>query len=250
MENQEPVSTDAPRKSSKGKIIALGIILAFVVLIPLVVIAVKKKNTAESRLEAYSNGRSLADAVQRLHKDYRRLPFNLVHKETGDVLLSWRFQLLSYTGAAHVAGNSNPDAAWNSSDHYGGTEMRAEVLRSPLGAGAPDPITHFVCVVDPKSPMSGDKMTLEDVENRDGKSNTGLFLEFPKSDIHWAEPRDLTLAEAIDAINNSPASDGTVVAMADGSAIVVPKTASVDDITKLFLLDNGSPTADWLTSKN
>lgn len=250
METQEPNSTGATRKASKGKIIAFGSFLALAVLIPLVIIAVIKKNAAESRFEAYTNGRSLAAALQRHHETFRRLPFNRVDAETGDVLLSWRLQLISFAGADHVAGNTQPTVAWNSPDQSSGIDMRVETLRSPLGANAPDTITHFVCVLDPDSPMSGDKVSLNDIETRDGKSNTGLFMEFPASNIHWAEPRDLTLAEAIDAIRNSPASDGTVVAMADGRAIVVPKDASADDIKKLFLLDNGSPSADWLMSKH
>ncbi len=249
MENQESDSVGTSRKSSKGKIIALAVVIVLAVLISGVVLSVIKKNEMESRFQAYNNGRSLAGAIQQQHNAYRRLPYNRVDKESGDLLLSWRLQLLPYVRAANLADITNPDVAWDSADHFGGINERVEALRSPLGASAADPVTHFVCVVDPKSPMSFEKMTLEEVENRDGKSNTGLFLEFPNSDIHWAEPRDITLAEVIEVIQNSPAPDGTVVSMADGRAIVVPKSATVDDITKLFLLDNGSPTADWLTAK-
>ena len=184
-----------------------------------------------------------------IRDSYRRLPYNRIDKESGELLLSWRLELLPFVRAANLAEITNRDVAWDSEEHFGGINRRVDALRSPLGASAADSITHFVCVVDPKSPMSGEKTTLEDIENRDGKSGTGLFLEFPNSDIHWAEPRDLTLAEAIKVIKNSPAPDGTVVSMADGRAIVVPKSATDDDITKLFLLDNGSPAADWATPK-
>ena len=249
MENQESDSASAPQKSSKGKIIALVVVIALAVLISLVVLSVMKKNEMESRFQAYSNGRNLAGAVQQQHGAYRRLPYNRIDKESGELLLSWRLQLLPFVRAANLAESTNRDVAWDSEEHFGGINRRVDALRSPLGASAADSITHFVCVVDPKSPMSGEKTTLEDIENRDGKSGTGLFLEFPNSDIHWAEPRDLTLAEAIKVIKNSPAPDGTVVSMADGRAIVVPKSATDDDITKLFLLDNGSPAADWATPK-
>ena len=50
-------------------------------------------------------------------------------------------------------------------------------------------------------------------------------------------------------VKNPTYASGTVVGMADGKPMVIPKTASEEDLTKLFLLDNGAPEGDWWKSK-
>ena len=133
MKNQESDLVGKPQKSSSGKIIALAAI-ALAVLISVVVLSVIKKNEFESRFQAYSNGRNLAGALQQQHKAFRRLPFNRVDKESGEALLSWRHQLLPFSGAANVADCTMPDLAWDSAGHVEGFNSRVEALRSPLGA--------------------------------------------------------------------------------------------------------------------
>ena len=75
------------------------------------------------------------------------------------------------------------------------------------------------------------------------------FIEYPASDINWAGPRDVSLAEATDIIQQSKA-PSTVVGMADGTAVFVPKSATDDDIAKLFLSGNGAPQGSWWTERS
>ena len=241
------------KKMSIGRLAAMVIgtfvtlfILGVLVLLP----AVRQKNRAEAREVARSHCRDLVSAVNRHHKMFRRLPSNRVDDNDNEIQ-SWRIELLYFLGERNVSDMIDPNGAWDGDSHF----MREEdlivtkslvpVFQSPRGLDASPHLTHFVAVTDPDSPMSGERVKLEMVEQRDGKSNTALFLEYPSSDIYWAEPRDVTLSKATEIIQNSQAPFGTVVALADGNSIVVPNTASKEDIARLFLLDNGAPEGSW-----
>lgn len=212
--------------------------------------AVFFKGQAEQRELARSNAKELGRAIKSHSKTFVRLPSNRI-AEDGTPLLSWRWELLSFAGNGMLADSIDYTKSWKDQDmvimkDQVAAKMRVPNMQSPRGKNQEDPITHFVCVTDEASPMASGKTKLTDVEARDGAGGTAIFLEYHDSDIEWIEPRDITLQQAIAAIQSSDAPGGTVVGMADGRAILVPKSASKEDLEKLFLLDNGVPNADWI----
>lgn len=251
----ETPSDGLPESASfgKGRLIAIGVGLLCLLFIVLVFNSVVQRNRAFARQEALSKGKHLALGIQNYHKANMKLPSNRVD-DAGSDIQSWRVSVLPWIGQSNLYSAIEPLAPWDSTDHMAFNDATAThrvvpVFQSPQGVDTVSPLTHFVSITDQASPMAAESMTLEMVATRDGKSNTALFVEFPDSDINWAEPRDVTLAEAIDIIKNSEVPLGTVVAMADGDVILVPNTASKEDLTKLFLLDNGQPEGNWWNEK-
>ena len=236
---------DAPQSSNSIMIAIIGIVallaIGAIIFFVFVVGAVGGAREVEATM---IKAKGMGNAVSVHQRTFMRLPFNTVD-DNGKLLVSWRHQLLCFMGQQQITDYVNASAAWDDPSNAEGVGKQAPDLISPRGKNRDGAISHFVCVTDESSPMSGVKVTLDDVEARDGKTNTALFLEFIDSDIKWAEPRDLTLAQAIQAIQSNP-NGKTVVVLADGRVIFVPTTATKEDLEKLFLMDNGAPTAEWM----
>lgn len=105
---------------STGRLVAfvVGIVLLLGVLCVLILIpVVRQKNRALAREQARSNCRELVSAVQRQHKDFNRLPTNTVDAD-GNALLSWRYELLFYSGHQMVGDRFDRSLPWNSKGHH------------------------------------------------------------------------------------------------------------------------------------
>ena len=117
-------------------------------------------------------------------------------------------------------------------------------------------MTNYVAVTGPGTVWSADHNTqLDDIT--DGPENTILLIEITDSDIHWMEPRDITLEEAIgktsDDMAQVPTSkhyyEGTYffkdipivghVVMADGSVRTLYNRPSAEDLAALLSIDGG-----------
>ena len=68
---------------------------------------------------------------------------------------------------------------------------------------------------------------------------TAVILELPKSSIQWGEPKDISIEEAIDVIQNQNMPGGLFVGMADGSVDRVESDMTKDAIQKLFNCSDG-----------
>ena len=104
------------------------------------------------------------------------------------------------------------------------------------------PVTAFVAVVGPDTLIRpGTPIRRRDVT--DGLSNTAFLLELRQSNIGWAEPRDVSMEEAIKLIQSCPDLTGLTIAMGDGSVRQISPSTPAEAIVKLFNCSDGS--ADW-----
>ena len=87
----------------------------------------------------------------------------------------------------------------------------------------------------------------EFVDIKDGSSNTAILVEVNHGEIHWMEPRDLTLDEVLgifekvsggDQNGNHPGIQN--VAHADGSTHSLSTSTEGNDLLKLFLIADES----------
>lgn len=132
------------------------------------------------------------------------------------------------------------DKAWNDPVNVSLTNETVRAFTSPM---CPDTEgtnrTAFVAVVDTDTVLRVEgprKMR----EIADGASNTAMLLELRESDIAWAEPRDVSVDEAVRLIQSCSDPSGLTVAMADGSVKNIPSSTSADDIRKLFNCSDGA----------
>ena len=63
-----------------------------------------------------------------------------------------------------------------------------------------------------------------------------MFIEFPDSAIHWMEPRDITVEEAVQLINRyaDELPGGLVVGMIDGSSECIGRQLTISEVQRLF----------------
>ena len=115
------------------------------------------------------------------------------------------------------------------------------------------PSTDYFAVVGPQTawPPSGNRTRKEIT---DGGSNTILLMEAPNQGIDWAEPRDLSVEEAVDILTGeTPLTGGHLtdvhglflprryisVAYVDGHMGVLPLPLSRELATSLLTIDGG-----------
>jgi len=244
----------APQKKgvSAGWIVAivLGVILLMALLIGGILVAalipaVSQVRDAARRTMTMNNGRQMALGVHNYESVSGKIPTNRT-QDDGTELQSWRAEILPFMDASNVADLIDPELAWDDPANQAAVNNVIPSFHSPRSADTDSPTTHFVAVKDPASIFSGEKISFAEIDSRDGADVTAIFLELPDSGIHWAEPRDVTISQAIDIIQNFPEPSGIIVVMADGAVNTVSQSTSADDIKKLFLLDNGAPSPSTL----
>lgn len=113
---------------------------------------------------------------------------------------SWRTFLLPMMDEQDAYSRWRFDLPWDRQMNLP-PETHALICRDIYGG--PDPqtgITHIVAVTGPETAWPPDR-GLRFSEITDSQVTTLLCIEYPASDIHWAEPRDLTMEEAIDYLS-------------------------------------------------
>ncbi len=207
--------------------------------------AVGQARMAAQRVMAKNSAKEISLALHHYHDDHRQFP--AARTTDGTVpLMSWRVELLPYLEESARFNQIKIDKPWNDGTNLYYTSEPVEWFSSPR---CPDSQgtnrTAFVAVVGP------DTVLRADVKNSfaaiaDGSSNTGVFLEIHQSDIAWAEPRDVTVDEAVRMIQSFADPAGPVVALADGFIITVPQSTPAEEIIKLFNCSDGVPRIEGL----
>ena len=239
---QEPAQPSAKGRKS------LVVILAIIALVLLLILGVYFMILlpAARVLQTQNNARQVAIAALNLESATMRLPSNETDDEGND-LFSWRKRLLPFLPFSDSLGRGpysdafGRGTSWDDPANKQVTDTYIEFFKSARGSSHPANVTHFVAVNDPRGPLYKGRASCNSIQNGDGLANTAMFLEHVNSDITWAEPRDISMDEAISIIQGCNDSNGTVVAMCDASVITVLPDASAEDIKKLFLLGNGAP---------
>ncbi len=109
--------------------------------------------------------------------------------------------------------------------------------------------TDYVAVVGPETMWPGTEPTKV---AEDGSDNDKiLVIEIVNSDIHWMEPRDLTLEEALDAIQpdkgvgiGSRHPDGIHYVTVGGEVRTLDRNIDRESLRRLFTRDAAKPPAN------
>jgi len=247
-----PVS---PAQSSRGGRSVMFIVLSVMgvllivavciigVLVALLWPAVAQARLAAQRMMTQNQARQLGLALINHQAAFGHLPpAQLGGREDGTGLMSWRVAVLPFLEETQLYSGLQMERAWDDPVNLPLTNRALAVFSSPL---CPDSQgtnrTAFVAVVGPDTVLRADgRNFLQAIQ--DGVGNTGMLLELRQTDIAWAEPRDISVTEAVRLIQSCPDDYGLAVAMADGSVTRIPPSATEDAIIKLF---NGSDGPSW-----
>lgn len=202
-----------------------------------------------------NNLRQIAAAMVVYESTYESLPPPYISDAKGKPMHSWRVLLLPFLDEQELYDQYRFDEPWDGPNNKKLHDRIVEVYRCPddhpARASKLARETSYVVVVGPGTVFSGgrrNKMSIADVANGDGASNTILIVEVHSSGIHWMEPRDLDFATMDFQINgkkgvsiSSKHAGGAMVVMVDGSVRYLDDKTPPKDIERLITIRDDAP---------
>ncbi len=187
------------------RIVSPGFLIGVVVvglLVVLVAIGIGRTRCAMLINGCTCHGKVLGLALQNYHDEHGTFPPAYIADADGKPMHSWRVLILPYLEEQELYAKYRFDQPWN------GPHNRELAKRHQLSqyvcpaADGTSGETSYVAVVGPETMWPGAKgKHIDDI--RDGTSKTIAIIETANSGIHWMEPRDLTLDEALRGVNSA-----------------------------------------------
>jgi prepilin-type processing-associated H-X9-DG protein len=241
-------SSLAQRKFTVAKISAavfLGWIVVFLLLQPTVTCVMPPTPPC------LSNMRTLSIALQLHEARYRTLPPAVITDSSGKPMHSWRVAILPYIEENEIYSNYRFNEPWNSPHNAKVTAKRPDLFHCPSDKQAGKQDTSYVAVITPKSAWGINQgKSLDGI--RDGRDGTILLVEMKNSGIHWAEPRDLDLANLPPTIDKTKLFEslsahprGLIVAFADGHIEHLPFAHSSLEYLEAIVSRDGGEKIEW-----
>mgnify|MGYP000950558695 CR=1 FL=1 len=160
-----------------------------------VTIAVRHAREASHRERCKNNLKQIALALQNYQMAHKSLSPAFLTNKAGQPTLSWRTNAARYCYYETVFSKLlDTERPWNQQKDQQRIDRMASIFQCPSsGKTNDDPRTDYVAVVGSNTLWPG--ATPGDLR----KHRKGiLVVEWPKSNIHWAEPRDITVEEFLD----------------------------------------------------
>ncbi len=236
----------APKQNSTLKIvlIVVGCILGVMILgcgilAALLFPAISAAREAALRQMASNDLRMIGLALHNYEATFRRLPslhgVNHADEATG----SWRVAISPFMENASVYDQFDHHQAWDGPTNRALADQMPACFRSALASpDQPEGHTNVFAIRDPGSVMPHGGVYRKFGEVSDGVSNTLAMIQLPEYSTPWMEPKDLTIAEALQHIRASVKPEQIQILLLDGS--VRPLGAMSDeDFTSLVIIDDG-----------
>ena len=239
----------AHRQRSPLRTLAItGVVLLSIIVIGVIVAVVIRNKyrdfneQRESKLaaQARENMQKITAAILSYSAMDKKLPPPVYFDQAG-ARHSWRTLILPFTSNDAVYSQINLKQSWDSEeqkDFLTGKEIslfKSDRCDRKYKAG-----TNVAMVVGPGTVF--DMTGMEKPETGVlhwfdfPKQKIGLVIELPDSDIYWAEPRDVTIDEAIEIIKES--AFDVCVGFSDGSVKAIDSSTSKSEIRLLFQIKN------------
>jgi hypothetical protein len=190
-------SSHAPPKSTlRRRLFWITLIAVLCGLAVWFVNAAQSAREAARSLSCQGQLKQLGLALLNYHQANGCLPPAYLLDKNGKPAHSWRMFLVRSWPEVDIPSYDFSES-WNS-PRNSELSLRHSCFACPSARDRDSPITDYVVVVGPNTLWPGSKgATLAKDGSDDDKI---LLIEIVKSDIHWTEPRDLTLEEALDVI--------------------------------------------------
>jgi hypothetical protein len=184
------------------QLILFGIICTGLLMLP----AVGTSHEARRRVQCIDNLKQIGLALHNYHKANGHFPMANVVDQNGKPLLSWRVEILSlmdhgffYNSYARLYDSMKKDEPWNSQHNV---KVLGQFSISEYNCPSDTHenyyvMANYIAIIGPGTAWREDgPMKLSDLP--DGGSHTVMLVEVANSGVHWAEPRDLTVDEALE----------------------------------------------------
>jgi hypothetical protein len=181
------------------------------------------------------------------HDEHGHLPPAYIADAQGRPMHSWRVLILPYLGLNDLYQQYDFCEPWDGPNNR---ELASQMPRTYAFPGYDKPgctTTNYFAVVGQQTIWPGGDTTSFD-EIKDGSAFTILLVENLGMEVHWMEPRDLSLAE-MDFTINSPAGvssiyDAPAVVMADAGVRRLGKNVTPRVLRALLTINGREDRAD------
>lgn len=190
------------RKSHKNLIGCLAALsMLAVLLIVMFLPAVQSAVEAARSFQCMSQLTQIAIARHNYHDTKVALPPPYLANDNGKPMASWRVLILPYLEESALYNLMDLAKPWDDPRNARASSSIIENYRCPSHYSR-TPTTDYMAVVGPHTafPMAGGRKISD---FKDGTAKTVVLIETGGKDIHWAEPRDLSVAEAVDLLSQS-----------------------------------------------
>lgn len=198
--------------------------------------------TLESRAQSCRrNLEKIASGLKSYHAAHGRLPPVQIVDNQGNPTMSWRVHIRGqWAPATDFIGQIDISRPWDDAKNDAFFRNRwSSSTRCPgLHSSTPKEWTHYVAVTGP-----GTHWTESGSLEKDTQNTVILVIEWPPSDIHWAEPRDVTADEFLawfESKDRQPRRvhrHGLHYIDATGEVLVLPWDIKANELRKLLTPD-------------
>jgi hypothetical protein len=178
-------------------------------------------------LEQSNNLKQLALAMHNYADAHNgQMPPAVIYDPAGQPLYSWRVELLPYLEEGELYREFHKDEAWDSPHNRRLLRRMPKVFALPDAVG-PQQTTYYQVFTGPETPFAGKLGPRMPATFADGTSNTILIAE-AASPVEWTRPADIAFQKRrpVRPLLGHHFDNATMVAMADGSVVVLPRTVS------------------------
>ncbi len=139
-------------------------------------------------------------AIHNYESGHGNLPPAFMADKNGKPMHSWRILILPYLGYEDLYRRYDFSEPWNGPNNRLLAKEMPVVYRCPSARPGNPLTTNYVAIVGDDTMWPGEKtVSIKDIT--DGSTSTLMIVEVADSDIHWMEPRDMTVGEAIAGVN-------------------------------------------------
>jgi type II secretory pathway pseudopilin PulG len=244
--------------------IELFIVIAILgTLVAILLPAVQTPRESGRRDQCMNNLKNIAYAVLDYESTNGTLPAAHALGRSGTSQLSWRELILPFIERRELYEEFDLIKSWNAPENQSPSSVEVDLFHCPSDPPPlPTPTTNYFAVIGPQTVWSsGPGRELGEI--RDGKSETILLMEAVEMDVPWAQPKDLSINEAIELLTKSSdhqpfhlcpfqegfyhksfgetGREGIHVAMADGQVRFLVLPLPQDLAMALLTVDGGEP---------
>ena len=198
-----------------------------------------------------NNLKQIGIALYMYHDTNKTLPERVALATDGSPGLSWRVTLLPFLEESLLYKKFRLDQPWNSPHNLPFINERPQLYACPAAKRRLKSESDYYAIGGPDSCLpDGNAVTLQEIKDADGTSNTVAIVESHTFNATWSEPRDLDPAKTSWRINqpNAPSSGhkgGSVVLFADGSTRFVSEDTDPEVVKQLANRRDGLPGKNW-----
>jgi hypothetical protein len=227
---------------------ALFIIFIGIICPRLLLPALGSAREAARRATCIHKPMQIGFALRCYHDANKHFPSTNICDKNGKPLFSWRVQILPLLECEYIYNSLKIDEPWNSPHN---TKVFSQ-FKPNYGPSYPyyecpsanrknnDFTTNYVAVIGPGTAWrENGPVKLSDLP--DGGSHTVVAVEVVNSGVHWAEPRDLTVEEALEGLKtgkglriSTPHPSCINVLFADGAVRSLPAKMPISLWKKLL----------------